>query len=52
MNYADMTTDELNDEYGRLMDLLTDCSDSQVNGIVSEMELIEDELDTRDPLED
>lgn len=52
MNYTDMTKTELEDEYSRLMDLLTDCSDDQVNDIVSEMDMIEDELDTRDPWEE
>lgn len=49
MNYTDMATSELEQEYSRLMDLLTECDPCQEDDIISAMEMIEDELSERDP---
>lgn len=48
-NYHEMTTYELEQEYSSLADKLMECSDDeQVERIAEELDLIQDELDSRE----
>ena len=51
-NYAEITAYELEQKYDSLANSLMKCSDEQVEEIQVELDLIQDELDSRDILDE